>query len=49
MAAEMLSHLDESSSANPLGWETVSGIGRVLDELIGQLGATVRREKSDLV
>ena len=49
VAAEMLSHLDESSSANPLGWETVSGIGRVLDELIGQLGATVRREKSDLV
>ena len=49
VAAEMLSHLDESSSANPLGWETVSGIGRVLDELTGQLGATVRREKADLV
>ena len=30
-----------------LGWEIVSGSGRMLDELTGQLGATVRRGRAD--
>ena len=49
VAADLLSHLDESSSANPLGWETLAGAGRILDELTSQLGSTIRREKADLV
>ena len=49
VAADLLSHLDEASSANPLGWETLAGVSRILDELTGQLGATIRREKADLV
>ncbi|MCH7736313.1 MAG: thiamine phosphate synthase [Chloroflexi bacterium] len=49
VAANLLSHLDEASSANPLGWETLAGVTRVLNELTSQLGATVRREKADLV
>ena len=48
-AADLLSHLDEASSANPLGWETLAGVSRILDELTGQLGSTIRREKADLV
>ena len=48
-AAELLANLDESSSANPLGWETVSGVRRILIDLTAQLGATVRREKADMV
>ena len=48
-AAELLANLDESSSANPLGWETVSGVSRILNDLTAQLGATVRREKADMV
>jgi len=49
VASDLLSHLDEASSANPLGWETLAGVSRILDELNGQLGATIRREKADLV
>ena len=49
VAADLLSHLDESSSANPLGWETLAGVGRILDELTSQLGSATRREKADLV
>ena len=49
VAVDLLSLLDESSSANPLGWETVAGVSRILDDLTGQLGATVRGEKADLV
>ena len=49
VAADLLSHLDESSSANPLGWETLAGVSRILDELTSQLGSTIRREKADLV
>ena len=49
VAADLISHLDEASSANPLGWETLAGVSRILDELTGQLGATIRREKTDLV
>ena len=48
-AAELLANLDESSSANPLGWQTVSGVSRILNDLTLQLGATVRREKADMV
>jgi thiamine-phosphate pyrophosphorylase len=49
VAGELLALLDESSPANPLGWETVSGVTRVLEDLTDQLGSTVRREKADLV
>ena len=49
VAADLLSHLDESSSANPLGWETLVGVSRILDELTSQLGSMIRREKADLV
>ena len=49
VAAELLAHLDESSPANPLGWETLSGVTRILDDLTSQLGAIVRREKADMV
>ncbi len=45
VAAELLAHLDESSPANPLGWETLSGVTRILDDLTSQLGAIVRRER----
>ena len=48
-AAELLANLDVSSSANPLGWETVSGVRRILIDLTAPLGATVRREKADMV
>lgn len=49
IAVDLLSLLQESSSANPLGWETVAGVSRILDDLTGQLGSAVRREKADLV
>ncbi len=49
VAADLLSHLDESSSANPLGWETLAEASRILGYLIGQLGSAVRQEKADLV
>ena len=48
-ASNLLSHLNESSSANPLGWETMVGITRILEDLAAQLGSTVRKEKADLV
>lgn len=48
-ASDLLSLLEESSPANPLGWETVAGLGSILDDLTVQLGATVRKEKADLV
>ena len=44
-----LSLLDGSSSANPLGWETVASITTVLDSLTWQLGSALRREKADMV
>ena len=49
VAADLISHLDESSSANPLGWETLSEVSRILDLLTGQLGSAIRLEKADLV
>ena len=41
--------LRESSSANPLGWETVANISSILENLTWQLGSAVRREKAELV
>ena len=35
--------------ANPLGWETVSGVNRILADLTGQLGSVVRREKAPTI
>ena len=49
IAGDLISLMAESSPANPLGWETVAGVTRVLDDLTGQLGSVVRREKADLV
>lgn len=49
IAGELLSLLNESSAANPLGWETLAGVKQILDELTGQLGSTIRKEKADLV
>ncbi len=49
MANNLLSLLDKSSSANPLGWETLGGIKRVLDELTDQLGTSIRREQAKLI
>ncbi|MBC8281767.1 MAG: thiamine phosphate synthase [Chloroflexi bacterium] len=49
VAGNLISLLDESSSANPLGWETLAGITRILDELNDQLGSTIRQEKAELV
>jgi thiamine-phosphate diphosphorylase len=49
VAANLLSLLEESSPANPLGWETLSGVSRVLADLTGQLGSAVRQEKSELI
>ena len=48
-ASNLLSHLDESSAANPLGWESVAGVLRILEDLKIQLGAIVRKEKAHLV
>ena len=44
-----LSLLDDSSSANPLGWETVASMNAVLDSVTWQLGSALRREKADMV
>jgi thiamine-phosphate diphosphorylase len=44
-----LSLLDEASSSNPLGWETVANVTNILESLTSQLGSVVRREKADLV
>ena len=49
LARNTMSLLDESSSANPLGWETLAGITRILDDLITQLGALARHDRADLV
>ncbi len=49
LAGNLLSLLDESSPANPLGWETLAGVKRTLDELTDQLASTIRKEKADLV
>lgn len=49
LARDLLALLQEASPANPLGWETMSGVNRVLDDLTGQLGSAVRREKADLI
>ncbi len=49
IASNGLSLLGESSSPNPLGWETVANVNHILESLTGQLGSTVRREKADLV
>ncbi|MDA0263705.1 MAG: thiamine phosphate synthase [Chloroflexi bacterium] len=40
---------EESSPANPLGWETVAGVSRVLADLTDELGLIVRLDKADLV
>ena len=45
----LLSLLEESSPANPLGWETLAGVNRILDDLTGQLGSAVRRDRAALV
>ena len=49
IAHRNLSLLDESSPANPLGWETVASIITVLESLTWQLGSALRREKADMV
>ncbi len=49
IARDLLSLLEESSPANPLGWETLAGANRILDDLTGELGSAVRREMADLV
>ena len=49
IAHSNLSLLDDSSSANPLGWETVASMTAVLDSVTWQLGSALRREKSDMV
>lgn len=49
IAGDLLSHLEESSPANPLGWETVAAVSRVLQDLRVQLGSVARRDKADLV
>jgi thiamine-phosphate diphosphorylase len=49
IAQNLLVLLDESSPANPLGWETLSGVTRILEDLTGQLGSAARHEKADLV
>ncbi|NQW23102.1 MAG: thiamine phosphate synthase [SAR202 cluster bacterium] len=49
IARNILSLLDESSPANPLGWETLAGVTRILEDLTTQLGSAARRDKSDLV
>ena len=49
IAGDLLSHLEESSPANPLGWETVAAVSRVLEDLTVQLGSVARRDKADLV
>jgi len=49
VAVDLLSHLEESSDANPLGWESVAGVSRVLDDVTIQLGSIVRSESADLV
>ena len=49
IAGNLLTLLEESSSANPLGWETVSGVNRILEDLNSQLGSAVRQEKAGLV
>jgi len=32
-----------------LGWETVAGVSRILDDLTVQLGSIIRKEKADLI
>jgi thiamine-phosphate pyrophosphorylase len=49
VARDLLSLLEESSPANPLGWETVAGVNRVLAALTDQLGSAARRERAELV
>ncbi|MDA1129296.1 MAG: thiamine phosphate synthase [Chloroflexi bacterium] len=49
IASNLLVLLDESSPANPLGWETVSAVIRILEDLTGQLGSAIRRERADLI
>ncbi|MEC9271814.1 MAG: thiamine phosphate synthase [Chloroflexota bacterium] len=49
IANSNLSLLGESSSANPLGWETVVNVSHILENLTWQLGSAIRREKSGLV
>ena len=44
-----LSLLDDSSSANSFGWETVASMNAVLDSVTWQLGSALRREKADMV
>jgi len=49
IASSSLSLLRESSSANPLGWETAANVRHILESLTLQLGSAVRREKAELV
>ena len=49
IAGDLLTLLEESSPANPLGWETVAGLHRILADLTAQLGQAARRDKADLV
>jgi thiamine-phosphate pyrophosphorylase len=49
IAGDLVTLLDESSPANPLGWENLSAVRRILEDLTGQLGSTVRQERAGLV
>lgn len=49
IARNIMSLLDESSTANPLGWETLAGVTRILEDLTTQLGSAARRDKAELV
>ncbi len=49
IAQSILYLLEESSPANPLGWETVSRMTQIVASLTEQLGMVVRLEKADRV
>ncbi len=45
----LLSQLEADESSSPVPWEIAGRIRHTLDELSGQLGAAIRREKADQV
>ena len=45
----LLSQLEADESSSPIPWEIAGRIRHTLDELSGQLGAAIRREKADQV
>ena len=48
-ASRLLSHVNDSSSTNGLGSETVSNTVRILNEFAIQLGSATRKEKANLI